>query len=35
MLGTLGVVGQPINMSAAPQPDQLRMQAPEAGEHSD
>lgn len=35
MLGTLGVVGQPINMSAAPQPDQLRMPAPEAGEHSD
>ncbi|WP_137181254.1 CaiB/BaiF CoA-transferase family protein [Roseomonas sp. AR75] len=34
-LGTLGVVGQPINMSAAPQPETLRMPTPELGEHSD
>jgi len=33
-LGTLGVVGQPINMSAAPQPATLRLPAPEAGEHT-
>jgi crotonobetainyl-CoA:carnitine CoA-transferase CaiB-like acyl-CoA transferase len=33
--GTLGVVGQPITMSAAPQPAQLRMAAPEAGEHNE
>ena len=33
-LGTLGVVGQPINMSAAPQPATLRLAAPEAGEHT-
>jgi crotonobetainyl-CoA:carnitine CoA-transferase CaiB-like acyl-CoA transferase len=34
-LGTLGVVGQPITMSAAPQPEALRMPTPERGEHSD
>jgi formyl-CoA transferase len=34
-LGTLGVVGQPINMSAAPQPETLRMATPELGEHTD
>jgi formyl-CoA transferase len=34
-LGTLGVVGQPINMSAAPQPETLRMPTPELGEHSE
>jgi formyl-CoA transferase len=34
-LGTLGVVGQPINMSAAPQPETLRLPTPELGEHTD
>jgi len=34
-LGELGVVGQPINMSAAQQPPTLRMPTPELGEHSD
>lgn len=34
-LGELGVVGQPINLSAAPQPPQLRAAAPDAGEHTD
>jgi crotonobetainyl-CoA:carnitine CoA-transferase CaiB-like acyl-CoA transferase len=34
-LGTLGVVGQPINLSSAPQPETLRMPTPELGEHSD
>jgi formyl-CoA transferase len=34
-LGTLGVVGQPINMSAAAQPETLRMATPELGEHTD
>lgn len=34
-LGTISVVGQPINLSSAPQPDTLRMPTPEAGEHSD
>ncbi|HEV7265474.1 MAG TPA: CaiB/BaiF CoA-transferase family protein [Falsiroseomonas sp.] len=34
-LGELGVVGQPINMSAAPQPETLRMPTPELGEHSE
>jgi len=34
-LGTLGVVGQPITLSAAPQPAALRMPTPERGEHSD
>ncbi|WP_426959551.1 CaiB/BaiF CoA transferase family protein [Muricoccus radiodurans] len=34
-LGTLGVVGQPINLSAAPQPETLRLPTPELGEHSD
>ncbi|MGX9962163.1 CaiB/BaiF CoA transferase family protein [Roseomonas sp. F4] len=34
-LGTLGVVGQPINLSAAPQPETLRMPTPELGEHND
>ncbi len=34
-LGTLGVVGQPINLSAAPQPRTLRLPTPELGEHSE
>jgi formyl-CoA transferase len=33
-LGDIRVVGQPINMSAAPQPDELRP-TPELGEHND
>jgi crotonobetainyl-CoA:carnitine CoA-transferase CaiB-like acyl-CoA transferase len=34
-LGELGVVGQPINLSAAKQPETLRLPTPELGEHSD
>jgi crotonobetainyl-CoA:carnitine CoA-transferase CaiB-like acyl-CoA transferase len=34
-LGTIKVVGQPINLSSAPQPETLRMPTPEPGEHSD
>lgn len=34
-LGELKVVGQPINLSAAPQPAELRLPTPERGEHSD
>ena len=34
-LGTMKVVGQALNMTATPQPDQLRMATPELGEHTD
>ena len=34
-LGTLKVVGQPLTLSAAPQPETLRLPTPERGEHSD
>jgi crotonobetainyl-CoA:carnitine CoA-transferase CaiB-like acyl-CoA transferase len=33
-LGTFGVVGQPINLAGAPQPDTLRP-TPDSGQHSD
>jgi formyl-CoA transferase len=35
MHGTLGMVGQPITLSDAPQPETLRLPTPERGEHSD
>jgi formyl-CoA transferase len=33
--GAMGVVGQPLTLSRAPQPGTLRMPTPERGEHSD
>jgi formyl-CoA transferase len=34
-LGTLDVLGQPVNLSAAPQPEQFRYPAPDLGEHNE
>ena len=34
-LGRLDVVGQPVNLSAAPQPETLRYPAPDLGEHNE
>jgi len=34
-LGAMKIVGQALNMTATPQPDQVRMATPELGEHTD
>lgn len=35
LLGTLRVVGQPVNLADSPQPEHLRRAAPDAGQHTD
>lgn len=35
LLGSLRMVGQPVNLSDSPQPDQLKMPAPDAGQHTE